>query len=215
MTIEEEEDQPVAASEPTEVTESQAEEQIQDAEPQMVPLSALKATRKKLKDAEAKALMYEEFLKSQQVNKQDQPKEDPNALVEKKDLQAESARTRREVVEEVYQDFFPEHVAQVNKYLDLILEKKPWLSESVHSAKNRWARAYEIVNDYKHLFEKQPAKSATSISEGQRIIQNAQKPRSPAEVGKSAQPRGMEYLKSIQGKKEFREYRQKVLRGEV
>jgi hypothetical protein len=34
------------------------------------------------------------------------------------------------------------------------------------------------------------------------------------EAGKSAQPTGAQYLKSIQGTKEFREYRQRVMRGE-
>ena len=51
--------------------------------------------------------------------------------------------------------------------------------------------------------------------DGQRIVQNSQKPRSPVEVGKSARPEGLEYLKSMQGKKEFREYRQKVLQGDA
>jgi hypothetical protein len=58
-------------------------------------------------------------------------------------------------------------------------------------------------------------KPKSGASDAQRIVENSQKPRSPTEVGKSAQPTGTEYLKSIQGKQEFREYRQKVLRGEA
>ena len=54
-----------------------------------------------------------------------------------------------------------------------------------------------------------------SVNDAQRMVQNSQKPRSPVEIGKSARPEGTEYLKSIQGKTEFREYREKVLRGET
>jgi hypothetical protein len=109
----------------------------------------------------------------------------------------------------------PEAVQKINKYLKPILEKKPWLANSVDTAPNRYARAHEIVNDYLHLVEEKPLERKSSNQDGRRIIENAQKPRSPVEAGKSARPEGTEYLKSIQGKKEFREYRAKVLRGET
>ena len=50
----------------------------------------------------------------------------------------------------------PKAVQDINKYLDLILEKKPWLASSVREAVNRYARAAEIVEDYKHLVEEKP-----------------------------------------------------------
>ena len=74
------------------------------------------------------------------------------------------------------------------------------------------ARANEIVDDYMHLIEDKP-KVKAAVADAKRIVDNANKPRSPVEMGKSAQPSGTEYLKSIQGKKEFREYRQKLLQG--
>lgn len=207
-------DQPVAVSEQPEV-ESQDDQQ--EGEQKMVPLSALQATRKKLQEAEAKAQLYQEYLMRAKEEKQAEPEEeeDPNALVEKHVLKETTASTKREILETLYQDMNPEAVQKINKYLKPILEKKPWLAASVDTAQNRYARAYEIVQDYIHLVEEKPRVRQSSNTDGQRIVENAQKPRSPVEIGKSARPEGIEYLKSIQGKKEFREYRQKVLRGEA
>lgn len=195
-------------------------QEMQEGEPQkMVPLAALEAERKKRQESEAKANLYQEYLMRAKEEKQVEPQEDedPSALVEKRVLQETTATTKREILETLYQDMNPEAVQKINKYLKPILEKKPWLAASVDTAQNRYARAYEIVQDYLHLVEEKPpvTRQSSNSGDGKRIIENAQKPRSPVEIGKSAQPSGSEYLKSIQGKKEFREYRQKVLRGEA
>ncbi len=214
---EQEQDQEAAVSEQP-IGDSQEDQQ--DGQ-KMVPLSAMLATRKKLQDessradkAEAKAQAYQEYLESLKAGDKKEEDEDPNAIIERKDLAVHSAHQKREILETLYQDMNPEAVQKINKYLKPILEKKPWLAQSVDTAQNRYARAYEIVQDYIHLVEA-PERKQSSNQDGKRIIENAQKPRSPTEVGKSARPEGTEYLKSIQGKKEFREYRQKVLRGEA
>ena len=191
------------------------EQQDQQEEQQMVPLAALQAERRKRQEAEMRTQVLQEFASRKDAPVEQMEEEDPNALVEKRVLQQTTASTKREILETLYQDMNPEAVQKINTYLKPILEKKPWLAASVDSALNRYARANEIVNDYLHLVEEKPQVKKSGISDGQRIVQNAQKPRSPAEVGKSAQPGGTEYLKSIQGKKEFREYRQKMLRGEA
>lgn len=198
----EQEDDPVVASELPEV-ESQDESQE---EPKMVPLAALQAERRKRQDLEARARVYEELMS----NKPPEEPEDMEALATKASVQQEKAVTKREILEQVFQDMNPEAVQKINMYLKPILDKKPWLAASVDSAVNRLARASEIVDDYMHLVD---VKSKAKTNDGARIISNANKPRSPVEVGKSAQPTGTEYLKSIQGKKEFREYRQKLLNG--
>lgn len=214
----EEQDQAAAVSEQP---NGDSQEEQQDGQ-KMVPLSAMLATRKKAQEAEERALkaeaaaqVYQDYLNKMNVKDEQEPEEDPSALVERKHLQENTAHTKRDILETLYQDMNPEAVQKINKYLKPILEKKPWLANSVDTAQNRYARAYEIVQDYIHLVEEKPLVKQSSNTDGQRIIQNAQKPRSPVEVGKSARPEGMEYLKSIQGKKEFREYRQKVLRGEA
>lgn len=196
------------------------QEDQQDSQ-KMVPLSAMIATRKKAQEAEERALKaeaaaqaYQQYLNKLSTPEEKQEEEDPNALVERQHLAQSTANTKRDILETLYQDMNPEAVQKINKYLKPILEKKPWLAQSVDTAQNRYARAYEIVQDYLHLVEEKPVTRQSNNQDGRRIIENAQKPRSPVEVGKSARPEGVEYLKSIQGKKEFREYRQKVLRGE-
>ncbi len=206
--LEQEQDQVAVVSEQPEIESQEEPEQ------KMVPLAALQAERRKRQDLEARAQVYEELMRAKDV-KQEIEEEDPNGLVEKQHLKETTAYTKRDILETLYQEMNPEAVQKINKYLKPILEKKPWLASSVDTAQNRYSRAYEIVQDYLHLVEEKTPARQSNNTDGQRIIQNSQKPRSPTEVGKSARPEGTEYLKSIQGKKEFREYRQKVLRGEA
>jgi len=203
--MDEEHDESTAVSEQVEVTQPEQEEQ------RMVPLAALEAERKKRQEVEAKAVLYQQYLMNSQ--KKEEPVDDSNDLVEKHHLQQTVNLTKRDILETLYQDMNPDAVHEINKYLKSILEKKPWLAESVDSAQNRYARAHEIVKDYKHLVEDKPKKITTNDAE--RIVQNANKPRSPIELGKSAQTSSVEYLKAVQGKKEFREYRKKLLNGEL
>jgi len=199
------------------VDEASGEQQDQ----KMVPLSAMLATRKKLQEAQAKAskadakaeLLYQELMRQKESVSQEP--EDPTALVEKQTLKDATMATKREIMETLFQDMNPEAVQKIDLFLDPILKKKPWLAASVDSALNRYARAWEIVQDYQHLVEEKPLnrKSGPSPSDAKKMVENANKPKSPADVGKSAQPAGMDYLKSIQGTKEFREYRKKLLHG--
>jgi len=207
MTIEEQEDVSTAVSEPVEVESQEAHQE----EPKMVPLAALQAERRKRQEMETRNKVYEELMAKKEVPEEP---EDPEALLTKGAFNQDKALTKREILEQVYQDMNPEAVQKINTFLKPILDKKPWLAASLDSAVNRLARANEIVDDYMHLVAEKPAARAV-VNDAKRIVDNSQKPRSPVEAGKSAQPSGTEYLKSIQGKKEFREYRAKVLRGEA
>lgn len=204
----EEQEDIAAVSEPV-VVEQQ--EEHHEEEPKMVPLAALQAERRKRQEFETRNKVYEEMMARKAEPEEEE--EDPEALLTKGSFREEKALTKREILEQVYQDVNPEAVQKINTYLKPILDKKPWLAATIDTATNRLARANEIVDDYMHLVEDKPKPKAAS--DAKRIVENSQKPRSPIEVGKSAQPTGTEYLKSIQGKKEFREYRQKVLRGEA
>src|SRR3982751_1501421 len=210
MSNEEQEVIPAAVSEHV---EGDQQDQHQE-EPKMVPLAALQAERRKRQEFETRNKVYEDLLAKKNAQSEEEVKEDPEALLTKSSYQEEKALTKREILEQVYQDMNPEAVQKINTYLKPILDKKPWLAATLDNAVNRLARANEIVDDYLHLVAEKP-KSKTVVVDAQRIVDKANKPRSPVEVGKSAQPSGTEYLKSIQGKKEFREYRQKVLRGEA
>jgi len=205
MTLEEQEGI-AAVSEPV-VVEHQDEHQE---EPKMVPLAALQAERRKRQESETRNKVYEEMMAKKAEPEEE---EDPEALLTKGSFREEKALTKREILEQVYQDVNPEAVQKINTYLKPILDKKPWLAATIDTATNRLARANEIVDDYMHLVEEKPKSKA--VADAKRIVENSQKPRSPVEIGKSAQPTGTEYLKSIQGKKEFREYRKKVLQGEA
>lgn len=183
-------------------------------EPKMVPLSALEAERRKRQDLEAQNRLYADYMKRMDAETSEASVDDDEpVLVERKELKQEQAATKREIREEVFKDMNPKAMQEIELYLNKILEKKPWLTDSIKSSENRYARAAEIVEDYKHLVEsKQPFKTG---NEGARIVQNAQKPGSPVSVAKSAPTSNMAYLKSIQGTPQFREYRQKVMRGEL
>lgn len=200
-----------AVSEPAEINHEDSAQE----EPKMVPLAALQAERRKRQEYETRNKVYEDLLakKSSQPEEKEED-EDPEALVTKSSFNQEKALAKREILEQVYQDMNPTAVQKINTYLKLILDKKPWLASTLDNATNRLARANEIVDDYMHLVEEKP-KAKSAVSDAQRMVDNAHKPRNPVEMGKSAQPTGTEYLKSIQGKKEFREYRSKMLRGEA
>jgi len=208
MSLEEQQDN-AAVSEQVEVEQ---QDTLQE-EPKMVPLAALQAERRKRQEYETRNKVYEDILAKHNA-KPEEEEEDPEALLTKSSFREEKALTKREILEQVYQDMNPEAVQKINNYLKPILDRKPWLAATLDNAVNRLSRANEIVDDYMHLVEEKP-KAKAQVSDARRIVENANKPRSPAEAGKSAQPSGTEYLKSIQGKKEFREYRQKVLRGEA
>lgn len=207
MTTEEQEDPSVAVSEQPEVESHEHQE-----EPRMVPLAALQAERKKRQELEMRARVYEDLMNKQPTPVVEEPEEDPEALLTKGSFRQEKALTKREILEQVYQDMNPEAVQKINTYLKPILDKKPWLAASVDSALNRLARANEIVDDYMHILDEKPKAKAVN-NDAARIVANSQKPGNPVTLGKSAQPSGVEYLKSIQGTKEFREYRQKMLSG--
>lgn len=201
-----------AVSEQAEVKQTEEHvEETQQEEQKMVPLAALQAERKKRQELETRARVYEEMMNKKQEPEEEE--EDPDSLVTKAALYQERGMTKREILEQVYQDVNPHAVEKINLYLKPILDKKPWLASTIDTAVNRLARANEIVDDYMHLLQEKP--KAKAANDAARIVENAQKPRSPAEIGKSAQPTGIEFLKSIQGKAEFREYRKKVLSGEA
>ena len=208
MNKDEQEDVPSAASEPVEVEQKDESKDEQT----MVPLAALQAERRKRQEYETRNKVYEDLLAKKSEPEPLQVEEDPEALVTKSSFQQEKALAKREILEQVYQDMNPDAVQKINTYLKPILDKKPWLASTLDNAVNRLARANEIVDDYMHLVQEKP-KANTAVDNAKRIVENSQKPRSPVENGKSAQLSGTDYLKSIQGKKEFREYRQKVLQG--
>ncbi len=185
-----------------------------------VPLEALEAERRKRQDLEAQNRALQDLMvKSKAPEKVTEEAEDDDEFITKAEMKARlntaTFSQKREVLEEAYCDAKPDAVELINKHLEEIIKRKPWLAQTIETAPNRYARAYEIVQDYMPKDEKvAPAsKFSRPQAEAKKIIENAQKPGNPATIAKAANGSNMDYLKSIQGKPEFRDYRKKMLTG--
>ena len=202
----------------SEVPETEAEQVAP--EPRTVPLEALEAERRKRQELEAQNRALQEFMmKSTKAPVAEEDAEDDDEFITKAEmkqrLEKVSFAQKREVLEEAFLDAKPEAVDLINKHWNSIIEKKPWLAKALESAPNRYARAYEIVQDYMPKEEKvAPAsKFSRPQADAKKIVENAQKPGNPATIAKAAQSNTVDHLKSIQGKPEFREYRKQLLSG--
>lgn len=207
MSDETTQEEPVSVDSPIELEEHVAE-------PKMVPLQALEAERRKRQELEMQNRAYQEhFDKISTEPSKQEPDEDAEELLNRGQFRREQQASRREIREEVYKDMNPKAMEQINLHLKQIIDKKPWLADSIKNSENRYARAYEIVEDYKGLLETK--RDYRTGNEGARIVANAQKPGSPVNVAKATSTSNAAYLKSIQGTPEFAKYRQKVMRGEL
>jgi hypothetical protein len=198
---------------------AEASPEVQAEQVRQVPLEALEAERRKRQDIEAQNRLLQDY-----VNRIQQPKDEPATkseddedLVNKRDLKQfrqkltseEFATMKREIAEETFKEVNPEAIRQINANLKEILERKPWLAKSIEDSSNRYARAYEIVQDYAPALQTKKSQS----NDAHRIVENSKKPGSPVSVGKTPNLSGADYLKSIAGTKEFQDYRQKVRQG--
>lgn len=199
---------------------AQAVEQPQ----RQVPLEALEAEQrrrreeaKRREELEVENRVLKEYASRFQQEPEAKTAEDDLDLVNKRQLREfretltkqEMAALKREISEETFKEMNPEAIRQINTHLKEIIERKPWLASSIEEAPNRYARAYEIVQDYAPVL----AAKKNSAKEAERIVENAKKPGSPVTVGKAAQGSQSDYLRSIAGTQEFREYRKKLLQG--
>lgn len=198
-----------------EVEEVVSENASQESESKRVPVEALIAERRKRQEMEAhNKFLQEQLMRTQNPQSQTEPEEDETELVSKGDLKKfrhmtkeEFTQMKREIAEETFKESNPEAIRLINAHLKEIVEKKPWLAQSIEQATNRYARAYEIVQDYAPQLKRKV--NPEKVQE--KIETNSKKPGSPAALGKSSQLSQADYMKSIAGTKEFREYRQKLL----
>jgi hypothetical protein len=191
----------------TEGEEQQAPVAVE--EKRQVPLEALEAERSKRQEAEMRARMAEEYAaRVQQKPKEEYDPEDVVTEGKYRESQMElRAQLKREVLEEAFCEMNPQAVQEINSVLPDLIKNKPWVKEVIEKAPNRWSRAHELVRD----LGPKPQAQATA----KRIEENAKKPASPVAVGKAAAHSKVDLLRSMAGKKEFREYRKKVLQGEA
>lgn len=181
-----------------------------------VPLKALENERHKRQQLEERNRLLEEALMRQhQAETTKHNEEEDNELVNRRELRQfqermskeELVAMKREIAEDTYKEVNPEAIKQINLHLKEILERKPWLAGSIQEAPNRYARAYEIVQDYAPVVQ---AKRQSAV-EAQKIVENSKKPGSPVSVAKASGGSQTEYLKSIAGTPEFSKYRKQLL----
>ena len=196
------------------VNEGEEQEELEQfvPEPRQVPLQALEAERRKRQDLEAQVRMMQQAQAQQPANDEDDDEFITKAEMKER-LKAASQGNRREILEESFCDNNPEALDIINKNLDEVLKRKPWLAQTIDSAPNRYARAYEIVQDYMPKEQTPVQRFKNSKDDAQRIVDNSKKPNSPVTVAKASQANNTDYLRSIQGKPEFREYRKNLLAG--
>lgn len=193
------------------VTEERVEQQAPVAveERRQVPLEALEAERYKRQEAETRARIAEEYA----ARAQTEPREefDPEDAVTEGKFRQSQAQFREEIKREVLEESFCENnasaVKEINKILPDLIKQKPWIKDVIERAPNRWARAWELVRD----FGPKPQVQAVE----RKLEENSKKPASPAAVGKAANASKLDLLRGMAGKKEFREYRQKLMQGEA
>lgn len=206
------EQEEVPVSEEQEVVE-QAQAEAAPEQPRQVPLEALEAERRKRQELELQLRAMQES-KQPQVEDDEDDEEFITKAELKRRLKEATFGNKREVMEESFCSSNPKAVELINTHLESIIKRKPWLAQTIESAPNRYARAYEIVQDYMPKEEMTSAsKFRSPQAEAKRIVENAQKPGNPATIAKSANGSNLDYLKSIQGKPEFRDYRKKMLAG--
>ena len=198
--------------------EQPKQESIQEA--RQVPLEALEAERRKRKELEVQNRTLQEFLtKSQTENKktQEDDLEDDDDFITKAEMKKriESVKfsNKREILEEAFAESNPKAVQLIDTHLEEIIKRKPWLAQSIESSPNRYARAHEIVLDYMPKEESPMQKLKNPQEDAKKIVENSQKPGSPQTIAKSSSMSNVDYLKSIAGKSEFREYRKKLMGG--
>jgi len=211
------EENPVSEGEvqPTETVPEQEvaqEQEVQEVrEERTVPLTALEAERRKRQEAEAQARMYEQHLQKQQQQQQSPAEDDGEDVLTKDEYRRQRDQDRRVTLEEAFYSSNPEAVRQIEEHLPELMKQKPWIKEAVENAPNRWQRAWELVGD----FTPKPAPTPQKSQDARRIVDNAQKPGSPAVAGKSATASRVDYMRSIRNSSEWDEYRSKVRRGEA
>jgi len=182
-------------------------------EAKMVPLAALEAERHKRQEEsqrraelEQKNRLYEEYVQTlKQAKHEEEPEEDLGEFLTRGQFKQLQQQSKRELLEHAYCQAHPQIAKQVTQALPELIKQKPWVASVIENSPNRFAMAAELLGDL------MPKKSTPDYSK--KLEENSKKPGSPAADGKSAQLSKSDYLRSIAGKPEFREYRKKLLQG--
>lgn len=204
----EEESKDLVAEDQQEIQEAEPVEAIETVETKQVPLEALEAERRKRQELEYQLRMMHE------TKKEDEDEDEWISKGElKRRLQETAMLNKREILEEAFCEANPQAITLINQHLENIIKRKPWLAQTLETAPNRYARAYEIIQDYMPQQAAPAQKYTNPKADAKKIVENSQKPGNPSTIAKTGNTSNADYLRSIAGKPEFREYRKKVMAG--
>ena len=112
-------------------TEDVQHDEVQD-QPRTVPLEAYEAERRKRQEVEAEKRALENVIANQHKPQDDL--EDDSDFMTKADIKRLTFEQKREVLEEAYLESKPENVEVINKHLEAIIKRKPWLAPTIEAA---------------------------------------------------------------------------------
>ena len=165
------------------VAEANVEQAVPEQEVKMVPLEALEAERRKRQSAEAERNWANEQAQSRQ--KQDEPQEEEDdeytrEITQKVELRLHQKQRAQSETEWIANN--PEAVERMKREWPQLKKRKPYLEQSVDNAPNRYARAWEILQDYT------PPPQASSEAD-RRVEENKKVPGNPAGAAKAVTPK--------------------------
>lgn len=123
-------------------------DQTEQSEKTMVPLSALQKLRDKKKELELE-LQWEKQRNAQQMQAPPKPAEDDNSRYEsatREDLSRSQEEIVRIVEEKRWIKENPEKYERVNEFLPQFLKQRPNLASAINLAANRYEEAYELMD---------------------------------------------------------------------
>lgn len=197
--------------ETSEPQEMQLEESQQ--EPRMVPLEAMEAERRKRQDQEAEARYLRQRIEQYEAQRaapqqtQEEEYDDPYTRDLIKTMESRVERRLRAQQEEATKRSVPNLEERLENELKPLLQRKPWLAQSIANAPNRYERALEILDDYA------PRAAPQREAVMQRMEENRNKPGSPNVGPKSSNLGQLESLKRM-NRREFSQWRAEM-RGTV
>ncbi len=177
------------------VQEQPQAEQIQEQQPEMVPVTALQAERRERQQLQEQMKMLQDHVSLMQANQQ-QPAQKQDEMAglsdddvltvgEAKKFLGKIQHNYQTSVEELrVQQKYPDYNETVTKYLPDVVAKNPALKTTLQNDANRYELAYFLAkNSDSYRNEHKEEKKST---DAQRIVENSQKAGSLSAVGSTA-----------------------------
>lgn len=191
-----------------EVEAENSEQVVEERAPRTVPLEAHEAERRKRQEKELEVQWYKQKLQEYERSAQpQQPSEfegDEYAQQLVSKLETKFEQRLKAEREATFKAAHPDLDYRIQTELEPLLQKKPWLAQSIAMAPNRYARALEILEDYA------PRAMPNRQEAEKRIAENKSRPGSPDGQPKSTGNLSMMDAMKSMSRKEFSQWRAKI-----